>query len=106
MVRSPDGDTPFFEITTGVLQGDTLSPFLFIICLDYVLKTSLDNYRKLDIPRSNYRHRLRRRHCRNKYSQLPISRTRKEPGKVSDLARCPTYPIFRISCKYDMRCAV
>ena len=32
MVRSPDGDTPFFEITTGVLQGDTLAPFLFIIC--------------------------------------------------------------------------
>ena len=26
------------------------------------------------------------------------------PGKVSDLARCPNYPRFRISCKYDMRC--
>ena len=36
MVRSPDGDTPYFDITTGVLQGDTLAPFLFIICLDYV----------------------------------------------------------------------
>ena len=36
MVRSPDGDTPYFEITTGVLQGDTLAPFLFIICLDYM----------------------------------------------------------------------
>ena len=34
MVRSPDGDTAFFEITTGVLQGDTLAPFLFILCLD------------------------------------------------------------------------
>ena len=39
------------------------------------------------------------------YSQLPISRTRNGPGKVSDLAICPTYPRFRISCKYDMRCA-
>ena len=48
MVRSPDGDTPYFEITTGVLQGDTLAPFLFIICLDYILKTSLDNNRELD----------------------------------------------------------
>ena len=47
MVRSPDGDTPYFEITTGVLQGDTLAPFLFIICLDYILKTSLDNNREL-----------------------------------------------------------
>ena len=35
----------------------------------------------------------------NKYSQLPISRTRKEPGNVSDLARCPTYPRLRISRK-------
>ena len=43
MVRSPDGDTPYFEITTGVLQGDTLALFLFIICIDYILKTSLDN---------------------------------------------------------------
>ena len=38
MVRSPDGDTPFFDITTGVPQGDTLAQFLFIICLDYILK--------------------------------------------------------------------
>ena len=45
MVRSPDGDTPFSEITIGVLQGDTLASFLFIICLDYILKTSLDNDR-------------------------------------------------------------
>ena len=36
MVCSPDGDTPYFGITTGVLQGDTLAPFLFIICLDYI----------------------------------------------------------------------
>ena len=42
MVRSPDGDTEFVDITAGVLQGDTLAPFLFIICLDYVLRTSVD----------------------------------------------------------------
>ena len=47
MVRSPDGDIPYFKITTGVLQGDTLAPLLFIICLDYILKTSLDNNREL-----------------------------------------------------------
>ena len=47
MVRSPDGDTPFFEITTGVLQGDTLAPLLFIICLDYILKNSLDCNKEL-----------------------------------------------------------
>ena len=42
MVRSPDGDTPFFKVTTGVLQGDTIAPFLFIICLDYVIRKSID----------------------------------------------------------------
>ena len=31
IVRSPNGDTGFFEITTWVLQGDTLAPFLFIM---------------------------------------------------------------------------
>ena len=42
MVRSPDGDTDLFKITSGVLQGDTLAPYLFIICLDYALRRSLD----------------------------------------------------------------
>ena len=29
-----------FSITTGVLQGDTLAPFLFIIVLDYILQNT------------------------------------------------------------------
>ena len=37
-VCSPDGDTDYVNIAAGVLQGYTLSPYLFIICLDYVLK--------------------------------------------------------------------
>ena len=41
-VRSPDGNTDYFDIVAGVLQGDTLAPYLFIICLDYVLRTSID----------------------------------------------------------------
>ena len=41
-VLSPDGDTDYFDIVAGVLQGDTLAPYLFIICLHYVLKTSID----------------------------------------------------------------
>ena len=52
-VRSPDGDREYFDIVAGVLQGVTLAPYLFIICLDY-----------------NYRHRLRRWHSdTGKYSQ-------------------------------------
>ena len=41
-VCPPDGNTDFFDIVTGVLQRDTLAPYLFIICLDYVLRTSID----------------------------------------------------------------
>ena len=41
-VRFPDGVTDYFEIVAGKLQGDTLAPYLFIICLDDVLKTSID----------------------------------------------------------------
>ena len=41
-VHSLDGDTDYCNIVAGVLQGDTLAPYLFIICLDYVLRTSID----------------------------------------------------------------
>ena len=40
-VVSPDGETDMFEITAGVLQGDTLAPFLFIIVLDYALRKAV-----------------------------------------------------------------
>ena len=36
MVQSPDGKTNFFDIVSGVLLGDTLAAYLFIISLDYV----------------------------------------------------------------------
>ena len=45
-VRSLDGDTEYFDIVAGVLQGDTLAPYIFIICLDYVLRTSIDKIRE------------------------------------------------------------
>ena len=38
-VRSPDGDTDYFDIVAGVLQGDTFAPYPFIIGLEYVLTT-------------------------------------------------------------------
>ena len=49
MVRSTHGDTPFFKITTGVLQGKILEPFLFIIVIDYILKKSLDSNYNLGV---------------------------------------------------------
>ena len=41
-VRSPDGDTDYFNIVAGVRQRDTLAPYIFIICLAYVLRMSRD----------------------------------------------------------------
>ena len=41
-VLSPDGETEFFRIRAGVLQGDTLAPYLFIIVLDYVLREAIN----------------------------------------------------------------
>ena len=41
-----DGDTDYFDIVVGVLQEDTLAPYLFIICLDYVLRTSIDKMKE------------------------------------------------------------
>ena len=41
-VTSPDGETDLFEILAGVLQGDTLAPYLFVIVLDYALREAID----------------------------------------------------------------
>ena len=40
-VISPDGETDLFDIVAGVLQGDTLAPYLFIIVLDYVMRHAM-----------------------------------------------------------------
>ena len=41
-VRSPDGDTDYFDI----VAGDTLVLYHFIICLDYALRTSIDKIKE------------------------------------------------------------
>ena len=41
-VHSSDGHTDYFNIVAGVLQGDSLALYLFIICLDNMLRTSVD----------------------------------------------------------------
>ena len=40
----PDGETKKFEITKGVLQGDTLAPFLFMITLDYAMRQAIGGH--------------------------------------------------------------
>ena len=38
-----DGETEPFDILAGILQGDTLAPFLFIIVIDYIMRASVDS---------------------------------------------------------------
>ena len=40
-VITPDGETEEFNILAGVLQGDTLAPYLFITVLDYCLRSAI-----------------------------------------------------------------
>ena len=42
IIMSPGGDTDFFDIMGGMLQEDTLAPYLFIICLDYGIRMLID----------------------------------------------------------------
>ena len=42
----PRMETDYFDIVAGVLQGDTQAPYLFTICLDYVLRTSIDKIKE------------------------------------------------------------
>ena len=37
------GPTEWFKTTSDILQGDTLSPYLFIVQLDYALKKTLQD---------------------------------------------------------------
>ena len=39
--------TDYFDMVVGVLQEDTLASYLFIICLDYVFKTSFDTMKDI-----------------------------------------------------------
>ena len=45
-VCSTDGSTDFLDIVACVQQGDILAPYLFIICLDYVLRTYTDKMKE------------------------------------------------------------
>ena len=68
-VCSPDRDTDYFDIVAGVLQGDTLAPHLFIICLDYVLRKSINKIKENSFKRTKERSR------RYPQKQLPTSTT-------------------------------
>ena len=41
-IITADGLTEAFRILAGVMQGDTLAPYLFVIIIDYVMSTAID----------------------------------------------------------------
>ena len=47
-VKTLDGPTNEFFTTTGILQGDTLAPYLFVIVVDYLLRQSIDTLKPKD----------------------------------------------------------
>ena len=81
-VLSADGETEFFKILAGVLQGDTLAPFLFIIVVDYVMRSTVEGYEDLGLTITEGRStRLPRK--ANKSAQTPVRFT--DTGYADDL---------------------
>ena len=56
-VSSPDRGTEDSTIVVGILQGDTPTSYHFIICLDYVLRTSIDKIKENGFELTNKRSR-------------------------------------------------
>ena len=40
-ILTPDGETDYFDLLAGVLQGDTLAPYIFVIVIDYVMRNTI-----------------------------------------------------------------
>ena len=52
------GDTVLFKLLAGILQGDTLAPYLFIIVLDLKARTALDGKKDLGFMLEHKRSRM------------------------------------------------
>ena len=58
-IVTPDGEIESFVILSGILQGDTLAPYLFIIVIDYIMLISVDTMKENGLqyrPRRSFRH--------------------------------------------------
>ena len=88
-VRSPDGDTDYFNIVAAVLQGDTLAPFLFIICLDYMLRTSIDKIKEKCFKLTKQR------------SRSYLAQTNTDADYANDIALWQMHPPKLNSCYID-----
>ena len=84
-VYSLDRNTDFFNIVACVQQEGTLAPYQFIICLDYILRTSIDPMKEKDFTRKKARDR--------KYSTKTITDA-DYAGSIAILANIPTQAEF------------
>ena len=63
-VLTPDGITELFDILAGVLQGDTLAPYIFVIVVDYCMHIALDAHPELGFTLTPARsRRVKSVHC-------------------------------------------
>ena len=92
-IYSTDGYTDYFDFVTGVLQGDTLVPYLFIICLDSVLRTSIELMKENGFKLAKERSR------RYPAQTIPdtdyaddIALLANTPAQAESLQRCPEQP--------------
>eukprot|EP00111_Clytia_hemisphaerica_P013338 TCONS_00039146-protein len=67
-VMTSEGETEFFDVVTGVLQGDPLAPYLFIVVLDYALRTAITSEDGVTIEK-----RRSRRHHTEKLADLDFA---------------------------------
>ena len=40
-IKTTEGDTDYFRMFAGIMQGDTLAPYLFVIVLDYSMAKAI-----------------------------------------------------------------
>ena len=40
-IKTTEGNTDYFRMFAGVMQGDTLAPYLFVIVLDYAMRKAI-----------------------------------------------------------------
>ena len=88
-VYLPDEVTDSFDIVAGVLQGDSLASYLFLICLNYILRTSIDQMKKYNFTLKKARSR--------RYLTQTITDADYADDKAL-LANTPTQAESRLNC--------
>ena len=98
-IFSMDGYTDFFDSVSGVLQEDTLAPFLLIIYLYYVTRTSIDLIKKKLMKENGFSQEKTR-------SRRNIVRTITDADKAEDIVALATTPTQAETLPHSLEQAV